>query len=312
MIKTKITAFIERVFYSPNIFDYFGIIILSPLSLIYGTIMLFRRIFAIKKDFLIPIISVGNLIVGGSGKTPFLIAIASRYPKSCIISRGYGRKSKGLIWVSQEGKILTDVESSGDEAMLIAQNLPQSSVIVSEDRQKAIIEAKNRGAKVIFLDDGFNKVDIKKFEILLSPKNIKNPLPFPAGAFREFAFSKRFSNLFLVEDTDFKREVEYENLTSSMLLVTAIANPSRLDKFLPHGVIDRYYLSDHEFFDEQDILEKMQKVNATSILVTQKDRVKMERFKLPISEIKLKLSFSNSIFDEIDNYIKRYGSKIEK
>jgi len=56
--------------------------------------MLFRRIFAIKKDFLIPIISVGNLIVGGSGKTPFLIAIASSIQKVVSFQEDMAEKAK--------------------------------------------------------------------------------------------------------------------------------------------------------------------------------------------------------------------------
>ena len=74
---------------------------------------------AVRKDFGIPIISVGNLVVGGSGKTPFTIAIAKELKDVAIISRGYGRKSKGLIEVSRKGMILTDVEHSGDEPMLV-------------------------------------------------------------------------------------------------------------------------------------------------------------------------------------------------
>ena len=62
-----------------------------------------------KKDFGIPIVSVGNLIVGGSGKTPFVITLASRFKNVTIISRGYGRKSQGLVEVSQNGEVLVDV-----------------------------------------------------------------------------------------------------------------------------------------------------------------------------------------------------------
>ena len=120
-----------------------------------------------KKSFNVPIVSVGNLIVGGSGKTPFVIALASRFKNVAIISRGYGRKSQGLVEVSRNGEILVDVRQSGDEPMLMATSLSQASVIVSEDRHKAIELAREQGAKLIILDDGFNRVEIEKFEILL-------------------------------------------------------------------------------------------------------------------------------------------------
>ncbi|MCK4441774.1 MAG: tetraacyldisaccharide 4'-kinase, partial [Sulfurovaceae bacterium] len=210
-------SFFERLYFKPNIFDWVLIIFLSPISFIFGAIMFFRRVLMPKIDYHIPIVSIGNLIVGGSGKTPFIISLASRYEGVYIISRGYGRDSKGLIEVSRDGEILCDVFQSGDEPMLIAKSLPKASIIVSEDRIKAIKLAKSKGANIIFLDDGFNRVSIKKFEILLFPSTIKNYLPFPAGPFREFYFSKIFADLSLVENIDFKRVINIKNPTPRML-----------------------------------------------------------------------------------------------
>ncbi len=207
--------------FSPRGIDWFIIITLSPLSLIYSIYMFFRRISTKRKEFNIPIISIGNLVVGGSGKTPFIISLASnlKVSKIYIISRGYGRRSRGLIEVSRNGEILTDIYSSGDEAMLMAKSLSNVSIVVSESRERAIRFAKRRGAKIILLDDGFNRVEIKKFEILLFPKNIRNYFPIPAGAFRELYWTKSFANLNLYEDIDFKRVVTIQNITDRMLLV---------------------------------------------------------------------------------------------
>ena len=69
----------------------------------------------ITEDFGIDIISVGNLSVGGSGKTPLVSALASRYDSVAIILRGYGRNSSGLFVVSNGTDILCDVEVSCDE-----------------------------------------------------------------------------------------------------------------------------------------------------------------------------------------------------
>ena len=85
-------SFFERLYFNPNIFDWVLITLFSPLSFIFGTIMFFRRVLTPKKDYHIPIVSIGNLIVGGSGKTPFVISLASRYSGLTIISRGYGRR----------------------------------------------------------------------------------------------------------------------------------------------------------------------------------------------------------------------------
>ena len=303
MESKNIVSFFERLFFKPRPLDWAFIFLLTPLSLIYGSFMLIRRLISFKKSYNIPIISIGNLTVGGSGKTPFVIALASCYSGVYIISRGYGRESRGLIEVSSRGDILTDVFQSGDEAMLMAKSSPNASVIVSEDRKKAIELAKSRGAKLIILDDGFNRVDIKKFEILLFPKNIKNYLPFPAGAFREFYFLKYFADLNLIEDRDFKRVVNIKNPTKKMLLVTAISNPKRLDQFLPSGVIDKLYFEDHAYFDEKSLKDKMSIVGVSSLLITEKDEVKMIGFKLPLSVMELRLEINRTIFDRIDKFL---------
>jgi tetraacyldisaccharide 4'-kinase len=301
-----VRAFFEAMFFKPKWYHYPVILLLLPFSLLYGMIMLVRRRGTAKKEFGIPIVSVGNLLVGGSGKTPFVIALAESIEDAVIISRGYGRKSKGLIEISDKGKVLVDVEQSGDEPMLMALSLPNASVIVSEDRQKAITLAKEKGAKCIILDDGFNRVEIAKFEILLEPKRIYNYLPFPAGAFREFWFTKRYADIVAKEGESFTREVTFDNLTSKMILVTAISNPSRLDGYLPEGIVHKVYLEDHAYFEE-DMLEKLlSHYEAESLLVTQKDMVKMQGFKLPISQIKLKLEIKESIFMQVEEYIKGY------
>ena len=305
MFNFNLVSFFERLFFRPNLFDWVIIFLLTPLSFIYAMLMLFRRLLIHKKLYSVPIVSIGNLTVGGSGKTPFVIALAKRYQNVFIISRGYGRESRGLVEVSKRGKILVDVKISGDEPMLMAKSLKNASIIVSENRHIAIEKAIEKGAEVIFLDDGFNRVDIKKYEILLFPKTIKNYMPFPAGPFREFFFMKIFANLSLYEEKDFKRVVNIENSTKKMFLVTAISNPNRLKPFLPKGVIAEYYLEDHAFFNENELKKKMLEVGATSLLVTQKDEVKMQGFKLPLAVMQLELEIKNEILEKIDRYIKK-------
>ena len=302
----NIKSFFEQIFFSPRYYHTPFILLLLPLSLFYGMIMFFRRIFSKKRDFNIPIVSVGNLIVGGSGKTPFVIALSLKYENVTIVSRGYGRKSRGLVEVSVRGEILTTVEQSGDEAMLMALSLPNASVIVSEDRILAIEKAKRDGAKLIIMDDGFNRVEIKKFEVLLEPKEIKNYLPFPAGAFREFYFMRNYADIIAREDEDFEREVVIENPKEKMILATAISNPQRLDKYLPQGVVYKYYLEDHAYFDEEVLMALLSKYQATSVLCTSKDYVKMQGFKLEVSEMKLKFIIKEKILNKIDIYIKGY------
>jgi len=304
--KEAIRAFFETLFFAPRPYDYFFIIPLLPFSLLYGGAMLLRRYFAKREKFPLPVVSIGNLQVGGSGKTPFAIALASRYPNSTIISRGYGRKSRGMIKVSHAGSISATVEESGDEAMLMARSLPRSSVIVSEDRKAAIRKAISEGATLIILDDGFNRVDIEKYEILLQPEKEANTLPFPAGPFREFSFVKRTADLVLIEKRDFDRKVSCSDPTERMLLVTAISHPERLEPYLPDGVVARHYLPDHAYFDEEKLETLMRECDAESLLVTQKDVVKMEGFKLRLSIMELELTIKREIAEKIDRYIREY------
>jgi tetraacyldisaccharide 4'-kinase len=300
------TKFFETIWFKTKWYHWFIIAILLPFGLVWSVAMALRRAFVVQKDFGLPVVSIGNLIVGGTGKTPFIIELASHFNGIFVISRGYGRQSKGLVEVSRKGNVLVNVNESGDEAMLIALSLSKASVIVSEDRKAAITYAKKRGAKVIFLDDGFNQVGIKKFDIILEPSRITNYLPLPAGPFREFWFYSKKADLIVKEDIDFTRYVTYKNLKKSMILVTAISNPVRLDKFLPKGIIGKYYFDDHAYFDEKKLNILLHKNNADSLLVTQKDAVKMSDFKLPISKIKLKLELQKSVITKVDSYIKGY------
>jgi tetraacyldisaccharide 4'-kinase len=245
---------------------------------------------------------VGNLVIGGSGKTPFVIALAKHFSdrKVAIISRGYGRQSSGLIEVSCVGKILTTVQQSGDEPMLIAKSLPQASMIVSENRDSGIEFAIVNGAEIIILDDGFNRVGIDKFEILLEPENMPNTLPLPSGPLREFTCSRRYADMVARENIDFKRRVRYQKLNNKMVLITAIANPKRLDKYLPDGVIKKIYIENHAYFSESYLKELLQRYGADSVLVTEKDFIKMEQFELPISVMLLEVNIDDSILDKID------------
>jgi len=303
----RLSQYYEQMLFTPKWYHLPLILLLLLPSLLYGIFMWIRRKTARRHTLGLPIVSVGNLIVGGSGKTPFVIAVASKYEEGVfVISRGYGRESRGLVEVSRNGEIVVSVKESGDEPMLIAKSLPNASVIVSEDRHKAIALARVQGAKLIILDDGFNRVEIEKFEILLEPQHIANPLPFPAGPFREFAFCKKAADVVAKEGRDFERAVTYENLQEKMLLVTAISHPERLEPFLPKGVVDRVVLPDHAYFDEKHLRRKMAETGAQSLLVTQKDAVKMEDFTIPLSMMKLELKISYDIVDRIESYVKRF------
>lgn len=294
--------FVDSYFYSPSFAQKLLSFALLPISLIYAISATLRRKCARCHDFGLPIVSVGNLIVGGSGKTPFIIEVARAYPHSAIISRGYKRQSKGLVVVSHNGEILCTQPQAGDEAYLLAKSLPHSSVIVSKNRQEAIQKAKELGAKCVFLDDGF-RFHFKKLNILLRPK-LKPYFPFllPSGMYREMPYLYKYADLLIDEGKDYTREVVVENPTPRMLLLTAIANPARLDEFLP-SVVGKITLQDHSSFDEAKLRESMHQYDATSLLVTSKDEVKLEHMGFALSVLRLRLHIKPHILERIDSYI---------
>ncbi|MFA4764125.1 tetraacyldisaccharide 4'-kinase, partial [Helicobacter pylori] len=252
------------------------------------------------------LISIGNLIAGGSGKTPFILEIAPRYQEVAVVSRGYQRDSKGLVVVSVKGNILVPQKTAGDEAYLLALNLKQASVIVSEKRELGVLKALELGAKIVFLDDGF-RFNFNQFNLLLKPK-IPPYYPFclPSGLYRESIKSYKEAHLVVTEDKDYKRITSITNPTKRMLLVTAIANPSRLDAFLPKEVVKKLYFRDHAPFDLELLEKEFYQNNATSLLVTSKDLVKLQDCKLPLSVLDLKLEIDPKVLEEIDRYILSY------
>ena len=373
----KMQDFLDSYFYKPNFFQKILAFALLPISFVYLCVATCKRkfwrllvlafgeenlslgVFANffgTKNFGVPIISVGNIIAGGSGKTPFIIYLArfllAKYSvKICIISRGYGRSSKGLVWVAKDGQICASVQEAGDEPYLIAkslttqQNLQQNtkkdtqkclqkiSLIVCENREKAIIEAIKNQAKIILLDDAF-RFCFDKFDIILRPS--KEPyfgFCLPSGLYRESirvydtytrkndgqkncpqknAGQKNLAQkhcplgIILKEGVDFVRKVRVDNPSSKMLLLTAIANPSRLESFLQdysQNILGKITLKDHATF-EKDACEKWLKSSgATSILTTQKDEVKLESFGLPLSIMQLDLEVKIEVLEPIINYI---------
>ena len=303
----KIALGIEKFLWKPSPFGVVLAIFLLPFSGVYSVVVCLKKLFAKPQNFEIPIISVGNLTLGGSGKTPLCKAIFNEFSseyKIFIILRGYARKSKGMILVCDNGEILCDTTQSGDEAMEYALALNNANIIVSEDRKIAIKKAKQMGANLILLDDGFGKFDILKFDILLLPTPLPLlPFTIPSSAYRYPPFFAKFAN-FIPQSGDILSKSEILNSTSDMILVSAIAKPWRLKEFFPHTKAQIFYPDHYDF--KKDELENLLKIhNATSLLITQKDYAKIKNFNLPISIIKLNLTLSENFKDKIKSYIKQ-------
>jgi len=139
--------------------------VLYPLSLLYGAVVWLRNFLfdvGILKtvDVGVPVVSIGNISAGGTGKTPITIEAAKVFleqgKRVAVISRGYGRATRGTVVVSDGKKLLADATQAGDETVMIARHLPNVIVIADEQRVRGAKKAiDDFHADVIVLDDGF-------------------------------------------------------------------------------------------------------------------------------------------------------------
>jgi tetraacyldisaccharide 4'-kinase len=142
----------------------------------------------------VPVISVGNLTVGGTGKTPVVMLIAELLRDSgrrvAILSRGYGRrKGKGVRCVCDGKRVLADLEEAGDEPFMMAQRLPGVCVWVAPDRFRGGEAAlRDSPLDVFILDDGFQHRRLHRdldLVVVRGPRPFGNRRLLPSGPLRE-------------------------------------------------------------------------------------------------------------------------------
>lgn len=184
-------------------------LLMLPLALGYGTIIWLRNQFYDRQWFRsrrikkCKIISVGNITVGGTGKTPVIkylaILLKNMGFKVAILSRGYGRKTKFTTIVSDGDQILTNVVGAGDEPFLLARELKNIPIVVESDRYKGALFIQEKfKPQVILLDDGFQHRQLyRDFDIVLIDASVGFGHRFllPAGLLRESINSLRRANL---------------------------------------------------------------------------------------------------------------------
>lgn len=188
--------------------------ILSPLSALYGKAMDVRaRWYAsgrLESHVLPrPSISVGNLTFGGTGKTPFVEFLARRLRfegwRPAILSRGYGRRSRGVVVVGTGDGALVSADEGGDEPVALARATSGVFVVVGERRIDAARRAAELGADLFLLDDGFQHLAVRR-DVNLLLLDARNPfgggrLP-PAGRLREPIAAARRADAFVFTRVD--------------------------------------------------------------------------------------------------------------
>jgi len=185
-------------------------ILLLPLALLYGMLMFIRnKLFDWRllpsKRFDIPVISVGNLTLGGTGKTPhveYLVRLLMDKYSLATLSRGYGRETKGFIIASDHMNYL----QIGDEPLQFKHKFEDIHVVVDEKRRRGIklLLKKVPSLDVVILDDAFQHRYVKPgMSILLSDYHnlyTKN-YPFPTGTLREFRRGAKRADIIIVTKT---------------------------------------------------------------------------------------------------------------
>ena len=276
--------------------------LLMPVSFLYRAFIAVRHllyksgVFAIQ-EFDVPIIVVGNLTVGGTGKTPLLIHLAKELVahgyKPGIVSRGYGAKGPYPVRVTPN----TEVSRSGDEPLLIARSL-NVPVVVDPDRVNAVNEVlKTNSIDIVLSDDGLQHTRLgRQLEIVVidGKRGLGNGLLLPAGPLRESP--KRLNSVNVVVrhggvpkpgessmETSLGAIVNINDGRESTLVsfkkkkcvvITAIANPDRFFQQLSDEGLqfERIEFFDHHYFS----LEDLQNYQNSTVLMTEKDAVKCQ------------------------------------
>jgi len=296
--------------------------LLFPFSVVYGVISFLRNKCydsGIFKSWEIPVksICVGNLSSGGTGKTPhvaYFAAYFSTYRKVAIISRGYGRSSKGFRLVTPTSAV-SDV---GDEPLSYAILFGEKvTVAVCENRKEGIQQLLkiNPEIDLILLDDAFQHRSVKAgFNVLLTQFNkpFSKDALLPAGNLRELRSGRNRAYLVIVtkcpnankenqfhwsqelhfdEQKIYFSEIAYGEPVSfgkvkdtfeKILLVTGIADPEPLNKHLSNQFeTSLYSFGDHHEFTQSDIQKIHQKFDTfapekSAILTTEKDYMRLK------------------------------------
>lgn len=293
--------------------------ILFPLAFLYWLITFIRNWLYDKgifksHSFTIPIIAVGNLSVGGTGKTPqieYLIRLLSDKYKVAVLSRGYKRASEGFVLADENAT----ASSIGDEPFQFFSKFPNIQVAVDVNRKNGIenlLQLQNK-PDVILLDDAFQHRKVKAgFYILLTAYDdlFCDDYILPFGNLREPSSGKKRADMIIVtkcpkelselaqqkireklkvKQPVFFTTIQYDDYvfgndsqllvsgiqSESKVLVAGIAKPKLFFDFLQSEKDDTLVFPDHHHFSKQDCEQILAKANGRKIITTEKDFVRL-------------------------------------
>lgn len=258
-----------------------------------------------------PVISVGNLAVGGRGKTP-LVAFIGRLlmemgERPAILSRGYARAhlADGVVVVSDPEGIRCDLDRAGDEPLMLARQLPGASVLASADRYLAGTLAEHQfGATVHVLDDAFQHLQIERDIdiVLVGREDVARPSTLPGGRLREPLDTLVAADAIVTADDDVCIDVAPEDVPvfnarrtldrpetgmerGPMFAFAGIASPERFFDDLRRAgwaVSGTMTFRDHHPYSRRDlarVYDAAREAGAGAVLTTEKDFTRLRRFR---------------------------------
>jgi tetraacyldisaccharide 4'-kinase len=313
---------------------------LNPLSTIYGAVVgarnrLYRKGYLPAKRLQGPVVSVGNISAGGSGKTPFVMLLGellkARGLKFDVLSRGYGRQSQG-VWLVDPGGL---PQQFGDEPLLIARKL-QVPVIVGEDRYHAGKFAESRfGVQLHLLDDGFQHRSLARdFDIVLvTPQDASDRL-LPAGRLREPLSSLGRADAVVLasgaSDDSFplagktiwkvRRGIVPKDVPPRPVAFCGIARPQNFLLQLRAANIEpaaQAFYRDHHAYSAKDVrelIELRERSGADGFVTTEKDAVNLGPYLIslaPLSVIPVRMELENAA-NAVDTILRKIGMESQR
>ena len=310
---------------------------MNPFSAIYGSAVRTRNAFYDRgvlraRSLQGPVVSVGNLSAGGSGKTPFVMLMGellkARGIKFDVLSRGYGRKSGGVRLVDPAGL----PQEFGDEPLLIARRL-QVPVIVGEDRYAAGRFAESKfGPQLHLLDDGFqHRALARDFDIVLVTPQDANDRLLPAGRLREpLSALRRADAVVLASGASaesfplgrklvwrVRRGIMTQNVPPRPVVFCGIARPQNFALQLRAANIEpvaEAFYRDHHAYGEKDVrelLELKRKSEAGGFVTTEKDAVNLGGYLAalePLAIVPVKMELSDAT-NAVDTMLHKIGER---
>ena len=270
---------------------------LSPLGFLYGTSVALNHRFQSPYRSRAFVICVGNLTVGGTGKTPLAIALTrmvqSEHIEVAVLTRGYGRPGRNALLVDPQRH---GTETVGDEALLLAKAAP---TIVARNRADGARLAEAQGARVIIMDDGYQNFSLAKdFSLVVvdAETGFGNGRMLPAGPLRESVLAGlgRADGIILMgEGTPALPGFDGPALRARLVAgrrfdgkrLTAFAGIGRPEKFfamlraLGAELVQTFSFADHHAYSAAEIatLKTRARETNTTLITTEKDFVRLEQ-----------------------------------